>query len=229
MPTTPAATSTPADAVNPLTKSGSAKKKLSADMDNFLKLLTTQLRHQDPLEPLDTNKFTEQLVQFASVEQQIAANENLEKMLKIQDTNQIMSALNYLGKTVDIEGSTVALKDGQALIRFTGEKAAASAGVSILNAQGKEIQRLSAPPGSGPQSVTWNGLTFDGRAMPPGDYSIRVDAKDAAGNPIARSTLISGLVDSVSGETDNLALMVGGQAVKPSQVKAVRQPASSSN
>lgn len=78
------------------TKATLAQDKLEKDLNQFLNLLVTQLQNQDPLEPLDANEFTAQLVQFASVEQQIYQNSNLEKLVGMQQTSQVGSMVNYL-------------------------------------------------------------------------------------------------------------------------------------
>jgi flagellar basal-body rod modification protein FlgD len=207
---------------NPLSKGETSRNKLSADLDNFLKLLTTQLQHQDPLEPLDTNQFTEQLVQFATVEQQIASNENLEKMATLMDTSRTTAALGYLGRTVDMEGSTISLKDNKANIRFSGEKPAANTTVEILNNKNEVIRSLPAPTGAGVQSLTWDGLNGQGQRLPEGKYNIRVKAEDASGRAVSRSTLISGVVDSVSTNADGISLSVGGKSISADQVLNVR-------
>jgi flagellar basal-body rod modification protein FlgD len=74
-----------------------------------LQLLTTQLQNQNPLDPLDTNQFTEQLVEFASVEQQINENTNLQTLISMQQTNEATSALQLVGSTVTVGGNAAAL------------------------------------------------------------------------------------------------------------------------
>ena len=85
---------------------------LAQNFDDFIMLLVAQLKNQDPLDPISTNEFTNQIVQFASVEQAIATNTNLERMIALQRSNQITSAVGYLGKRIEAEGDTTALADG---------------------------------------------------------------------------------------------------------------------
>src|SRR5271155_2046895 len=89
----------------------SAAQQLAGNFDTFLQLLTTQLQNQNPLDPLDTNQFTQQLVEFASVEQQVNMNTNLQTLISLQQTSQATSALQYLGNTVTVNSSPAALSN----------------------------------------------------------------------------------------------------------------------
>src|SRR3954470_17819141 len=80
----------------------SAQKQLAGNFDTFLTLLTTQLKNQDPLSPMDSNQFTQQLVQFSQVEQQINANKNLESLVSMSKAQGATSAVGYLGKTLTV-------------------------------------------------------------------------------------------------------------------------------
>ena len=82
-----------------------AGAKLAENFDTFLQLLTTQLQHQDPLSPMESNEFVAQLVQFSEVEQAIASNKSLEKLIDLQNTNQATAAIGYIGQTVEAAGS----------------------------------------------------------------------------------------------------------------------------
>src|ERR1043165_493432 len=87
---------------------------IAGNFQTFLTLLTTQLQNQNPLDPLDTNQFTAQLVQFAQVEQQLKSNDQLATLVSLQQTAQNTSALEYVGQTVDVDGNTTVLKNGEA-------------------------------------------------------------------------------------------------------------------
>jgi flagellar basal-body rod modification protein FlgD len=101
---------------NPATSSTSTStSKTTGIADNFqtfLTLLTTQLQNQNPLDPLDTNQFTQQLVQFAGVEQQLKTNDQLTSLVTLQKTAQSTQALNFVGSTAVVDGSTATLQDG---------------------------------------------------------------------------------------------------------------------
>ena len=87
---------------------------LAGNFQTFLTLLTTQLQNQNPLDPLDTNQFTQQLVQFASVEQQLKTNDQLTSLVSLQQTAQSTQALGFVGKTAVVDGTTAALTNSSA-------------------------------------------------------------------------------------------------------------------
>src|ERR1044072_5533234 len=97
---------------------GIDKNTLTGNFQTFLTLLTTQLKNQNPLDPLDTNQFTQQLVQFAQVEQQIKQNSQLETLISLEKSAQATTALAYVGSTVAIDGQTAALANGKATWTF---------------------------------------------------------------------------------------------------------------
>src|SRR5436190_14212167 len=103
---------------------GVTKDTLASNFGSFLQLLTTQLKNQNPLDPLDTNQFTQQLVQFASVEQQINMNGQLGTLISLQQTAQVNNALNFLGTTVSVSGTTAQLEGGQATWSYAVTKPA---------------------------------------------------------------------------------------------------------
>src|SRR6266699_6639243 len=91
-----------------------AKTTLGSNLDTFLTLLTTQLKNQDPTSPMDTNQFTQQLVEFSGVEQQINTNENLQALITLQTSSEAIAALPMVGKTIQYNESTAPLSNGQA-------------------------------------------------------------------------------------------------------------------
>src|SRR6186997_1778397 len=109
--------------------------EIASNFTTFLQLLTTQLKNQNPLDPLDTNQFTAQLVQFAQVEQQLKSNDQLTTLVSLQKTAQATQALNFVGETVAVDGDTTALKNGSAAWRLTAAKPA-TATINITNSVG---------------------------------------------------------------------------------------------
>src|SRR5215469_6276624 len=103
MATTPVTSTTPPTQTPTPSVATSSKKQLSANFDTFLTLLTTQLQNQDPLQPMDSNQFTQQLVQFSQVEQQINSNQNLETLISATKNQTSQSAVSYLGKSLTIK------------------------------------------------------------------------------------------------------------------------------
>ena len=110
---------------------GNSRKTIADNFDTFLQLLITQLKNQNPLEPLDTNQFTQQLVQFTSVEQQLKTNEFLEAMMQSSQNSTNAQAVSYVGKTVTASGATTDLLDGAANWIYRVDAAAENTNITI--------------------------------------------------------------------------------------------------
>lgn len=172
--------------------------KLAADFDGFLKLLTTQLQTQDPLSPMDAEQFTSQLVQFSGVEQAIRTNTQLESLVSLMQATQHTAALQYVGATVELDNSRIHLPlGGEARIGYSLPASAAAVRVTIVDAAGQTVRELAGPSGEGPQSVAWNGVGDDRVGRPAGTYGVRIEAVDAAGQPLPISLVTTGKVDAL--------------------------------
>ena len=149
---------------------------LAGNFQTFLTLLTTQLQNQNPLDPLDTNQFTQQLVQFASVEQQLKTNDQLTTLVSLQQTAQSTQALTFVGKTAVVDGSTAALTNGSATWEL-GVPTNANVTISIANSTGQTVFTGNYAVNAGNnQSFTWNGKGNDGTQWPDGKYRLTATA-----------------------------------------------------
>jgi flagellar basal-body rod modification protein FlgD len=205
--------------------SGAATSRASIanNFDTFLLLLTTQLKNQNPLDPLDTNQFTQQLVQFAGVEQQIRSNESLEALVNLNKTSQLSTAMNYVGATVTAEGATSALKSGVATWYVTAPRPA-SATINVSDASGNVVFTHDTTLEAGTNGFSWDGKMTNGQTAPEGQYTIRINAKDASGQGVKISTQFSGVVDAVDLSGSEPLLMVGTALLSLDKVKAVQKP-----
>ncbi len=165
--------------------STSAFSSLTKNIDTFLTLLATQLRNQDPLEPLDTEKFTSQLVQFASVEQSIRANSHLEALIALQGAEDRQSALTLVGREVAVASDKAALGPAGASWRYALPKDAAVVALTILDSSGATVARGLGEAGAGAHDFSWNGLMADGRRAANGVYTLSIDAAAAGGGAVA--------------------------------------------
>ena len=104
------------------TTTSNSATSIANNFETFLTLLTTQLKNQNPLEPLDTNQFTQQLVQFTQVEQQMKMNTQLASLISIEQMAQSTAAMAYLGSTATVDGSTAKLTAGKANWTFSSDK-----------------------------------------------------------------------------------------------------------
>src|SRR6266481_8455593 len=134
---------------------GTTSPGIADNFQTFLTLLTTQLQNQNPLDPLDTNQFTQQLVQFAGVEQQLKQNEQLKALIAIEQSAQSTQALVYVGNTVAVDGSKAQF-DGSATWNFQTEKDT-SATITITNSTGQTAYTGSYSLKQGNSSFVWDG------------------------------------------------------------------------
>lgn len=206
-------------------KAETDRKKLADNFDDFLKMLTVQLKNQDPSEPMDTNAFTSQLVQFASVEQQLATNSNLEKLVAMGAGNGIQGGSQYIGKAVDAKGNAGFLVDGAAPFVYNLDTAAKEVKIAIQDADGNVVFSGSGPGNVGDNLVTWDGTnSLTGEAMEDGDYYLTVNATAYDGTKIEATTSTTGRVSAASTDEDgNVVLTVGNLLVPMSDIKAVRE------
>ena len=200
-----------------------ANAKLGTDFDTFLTLLTTQLQNQDPLEPLDSSELTNQLVQFSSVEQNIATNENLEQLLNLTFANFATDAVGYIGKEVVAESLTSILTDGTAQWGYELEGPADQVQLFITDAAGRLVHTSEFQNISGNQTFAWDGKDSNGRTLPDGAYTMRVIAQDASDNEVNVTMKQSGVVTAVEFDNDTPVLTVNGSGIQLSDVITVRE------
>lgn len=196
---------------------------LAGNFQTFLTLLTTQLQNQDPLSPLDTNQFTQQLVQFASVEQQLKTNSQLTTLVSLQQTAQSTQALGFVGKTAVVDGSTAALTNASATWDLS-VPTNSNVNISITNSTGQTVFTGNYAVSAGNNlPFTWDGKGSDGTQWPDGSYKLTATAADSVGNPVAVSTQIQGVVHSVDLTQSPPLLSINGQNYTVSQIKSIAQ------
>lgn len=194
---------------------------IANNFDQFLTLLTTQLRNQNPLDPLDTNQFTQQLVQFAGVEQQLKQNETLTALLGVSKATTGASAIGFVGQTVTADGAATQLKDGKAEWKLNASKGGTGT-VTIKDSSGKVVYSGTKTLTAGDQTYSWDGKTSTGAAAPDGEYTITVDGKDISGAAITVKTEITGKVDGIDFSTTVPTLLIGAIKVPLDKVKSVK-------
>ena len=209
-------------------KSAEASAKLEEDLNRFLNLLVTQLKNQDPLDPLDANEFTSQLVQFASVEQQIYQNTNLEKMLNLQETSQISSMVDFIGQRIEFLGQKLPLEDGSSEFSYVMPAGVKDANVNISNSSGTNVFYAEANASQGKHSINWDGKDKNGIQQPDGYYTILVSGKDASGNLVPVEHLVTGKVSGAGVDNGIVKLFIGnGLNIEQDKILSVRRPEAS--
>ena len=202
-------------------QTSSAQSALSDNYDMFLELLTVQIKNQNPLDPMDVDKFTDQLTQFSSVEQQITTNRNLETMIESISASNLSSVVNYIGKEVEANGATTVLKNGQAQWSATTSQDATGT-VTIKNSAGATIytEKVALPKGS--STYQWDGRSSVGGTAPDGQYTIAFDVQNASGTAVKVETTFSGVVDEVDLANGDPTLKIGNVTIPLSSVKTIR-------
>ncbi|NEU12173.1 flagellar hook assembly protein FlgD [Methylobacterium sp. BTF04] len=196
-------------------------KELAGNFTQFLTLLTTQLKNQNPLDPMDTNAFTQQLVQYAGVEQQLKSNDRLDSILTNAKASSAATATSFIGQTVSADGKTAALKDGAANWTLTPARATKQATITISDAKGNVVATQTKALTAGAQSFTWDGRSSSGFSSASGNYSIKVDAVDATGTKVSVDTQVTGKVDGIDLSGTEPTLLIGTSRVPVSSVQDI--------
>lgn len=207
-------------------KSSAASAALAGNFDTFLRLLTTQLMHQDPTNPMSSDQFTQQLVQMSGVEQSIQTNRNLELLLIANSVQNANLAVSLLGKEVTGSGTGALLENGEARWSFATAADAPDTILQVINSDGATVytERMSADKGS--HQFTWDGKDANGSTLPDGTYFLKVTANSATGAPVAVDTRTTGIVTAIDMSSTDPLLTINGAQIRYSHITAVKQPGS---
>lgn len=218
------ATSTSSSASLTGSESEAAKAKLDEDLNQFLTLLVTQLQNQDPLDPMDATEFTSQLVQFASVEQQIYQNSNLEKMLNLQETSQISSMVDFIGNQVEYFSQDLPLANGLAEFSYVMPAGVANGSINIANSNGLNVFYADADTSAGKHTVHWDGVDKNGQQLSDGTYTLLVTGQDSSGNLVEIEHLVVGPVTGAGVDDGIVKLFINGtETIEQDKILSVRK------
>ena len=202
------------------------RNRLAQNFDTFLTLLTTQMRNQDPLAPLDSNQFTAQLVQMTGVEQQLATNDLL-KQLVANTGSDVGSAVNLIGKQVRVDSADAKLSGGKAQWNYHLDADTSDVKIEVLNSAGATVDVAAADAQqskAGDHAYVWDGRGLSGQALPDGVYTLRITTRDASGASIAAgSVYLEGPVSAVERSGGDTLLTINGARAPLSSVIAVTQ------
>lgn len=212
-------------ALNSQANTQASTAQLAEDFSQFLTLLTTQLQNQDPLSPMDTTEFTNQLVAFTGVEQQINTNQKLDDLVALQLGNVMGSALGYVGLDASYVSSEF-FSDGEnpVTINYALDGQAVDVSLIIENEAGEQVFQTSGATSAGNQEFIWDGLDNFGNPVEPGTYRIRIDALDIDDNAVGSSTVVEGRVRGVETQNGVVFLLIGERAVTLGNVLNVSEP-----
>ena len=187
------------------TQASKARASLAGDMDAFLLLLTTQLKNQDPLSPLEPTEFTNQLVNFAGVEQQIATNDNIEKLLSVQNAALASAVIGFVGREVVADtGGKLPLQNGEATFEYTLGSSASNVVMTISDDEGRILFTKAGETGVGKHEVIWDGKDAQDQQMPDGSYNLAITPLAFSGETIEHTIRVKAVITGISlanGET----------------------------
>jgi flagellar basal-body rod modification protein FlgD len=200
-----------------------AQSSLAETFDTFLTLLTTQLQNQDPLDPMKSEEFTQQLVQFAGVEQSINTNKKLDRLVQLQTSSQLNSAVSFIGKTVEVVSDQLLLKGGAAKISYGLDRNAAQTIIGIIDQNGRAVRTVQGEIAAGRHEFEWDGRDSNGAQLPDGVYGFSVVATDDDEQTIDTMAASFGRVTGVEVVGNAPRLNIGELGVPFDAVFAVRE------
>lgn len=190
---------------------------VSANFNLFLKMLTAQMTHQDPLNPTDSTQYTQQLAQYSQVEQTIQQTQTLQSILANLTAQTMTQAAGLVGKTVEVASATTGLTAGTpATWTYSAAAPIATLTATVRNSAGSVVATQPITPAGATGQFAWNGTTADGSRAPAGAYTVAFAGADAAGASIAVTGHASGVVTEIGTTGGAVSLGING----------VNQPAS---
>jgi flagellar basal-body rod modification protein FlgD len=192
-----------------------AAAKASVDYQSFIKLLTAQLKNQDPLAPMDASQFMSQLAQFSTVEQAVQTNQKLESVLGELKSSGARFDMAYLGRKVEASTDTFGLTGGTNNLAYTVDAGAATVRIDIVDDSGRTVRSLPGETGAGRHALAWDGKRTDGSTAPDGTYRTKIVARNKAGDTVASASVVVDTVKEVR-QVDGASLftLTGGAKVQ---------------
>jgi len=202
-----------------------AQKSLASDQQTFFTLLTAQLRNQDPLSPLDTNQFTQQLVAMTGVQQQIVANQLLQQL--VDGRSGIGDPVGLIGKTVTADTPNATLMSGKADWAYSLDGPASKVQFQVYDSLNRLVWSSQAgPQAAGEQALAWNGKDQVGNQHADGGtYTLRVTALDPSSKPVATTTYVDGTATGVEQSNGQTYITINGGKVTWDKVSSIHQAA----
>jgi flagellar basal-body rod modification protein FlgD len=210
-----------AQQVSPAATTNVATQQLAGNFNTFLKLLTTQLQNQDPTSPMDSNQFTQQLVEFSQVEQQINTNQNLQTLINQGQSANGAYAMSYLGRSVTISNGQAALQKGAAAWDYTLGTTAQATTLTVSDSSGRVVYTGAGETTSGAHSFSWDGKDINGNQLPDGTYTLNVGATAQDGSTVSTAVTSTGVVSEVNLSGGTPTLMIGPMSVPLTAVSDV--------
>lgn len=196
------------------------------DFTMFLKLLTTQMQNQDPLSPMDTSQYTQQLVQYSQVEQSVQQTGLLKDLLARFETQDMAQAAGFIGRDAEFSGADAGLAaSAPANWIWSMPKQASQITARIVDARGVTVATPVVALGASADDLRWDGMRADGSRAAPGTYTLKIEAKDASGATVPVTIGTRGRIDEVRLVDGQLQLGVNGAALPLTALRRLTEAA----
>lgn len=197
-----------------------ALTSLTSNYSDFLNMLMTQVKNQDPTSPMDTSSFTTELVQFSSVEQQINTNTSLTQLIQLTQSGEMLQSSSMVGHTVAVAKSDMPVQSGSGEIQFTAASAG-SAQVAVYNSAGTLLSDSLVNTTQGVNTWKWNAQNSSGTTQPDGSYKVVVTGTDSTGATSSLPFNVVGVATGVTKSGTTLELQMGQVTTDFSNVQSV--------
>ncbi len=195
---------------------------LSSNFGDFLNMLMTQLQNQDPSSPMDSNQFTQELVSFSGVEQQINTNNSLTQLIQLTQAGEVMQGSSLAGKQVMVQSNQIPLQNGSGSVQFTAASAEPVA-IAIADGSGNIVQTATLNAQAGANTWNWNGTSSSGAKLPDGAYNVAVYGASTGGGTAALPFTVAGTVTGVQSTSSNgMQLQLGALGVGFGAVQSLK-------
>lgn len=198
------------------------RQPVDGNYQDFLKLLLTQLEHQDPTDPADTTQLTQQIATLSQVEQQLATNEKFDQLIGLYSATQYNSLVSYIGKKIEAAGDVGALQDGKALFAYYLQSDAEKVNITIKDENGVAVYTGLGSVNAGRNEFTWDGVGDNGTPLAEGVYRIEVAALDAGGKAITSQPFTTGVVTSIDSANGQVFLSIGDLSIPLAAITSIR-------
>lgn len=215
-----AATQPASAAATTATSGSNALGSLAGNFTDFLSMLMTQLKNQDPTSPMDANKFTTELVQFSGVEQQINTNSSLTQLIQLTQSQQVLQSASIVGHRVSVTSDKLSLQNGVAGVAFTAP-VAEPVNISVTDSSGAVIAQSQVSANQGSNQWSWNGQNAVGGKMPDGVYNVAVTSAASGQTATAVPFTVIGTATGIAQSGTTLNLQMGSLTTPFANVTAV--------
>jgi len=215
-----------ASSTSSTTSTTSSSNDLNSDKTAFLKLLTTQLQHQDPLDPVDTTEFTNQLISYSSLEQLMNMNGQLDDVVSALSTSNSLSASSYINSDVQVDSSASVLQGGEAEWNYVVSDDASSVTLQVTNADGKVVHSKNlSDVTAGTYDFTVSADDIGSAATDGAKYTLSVVATDKSGDKVTTDANAIVTVKSVQSSSEGTTLTAGDLSFSSEDVLSITQSA----